>query len=325
MAKAKSDSELKQSILFEGGVMPDVENSETEDSVDDLDEHFGFDSKTDEEEDDSLEEEEVGDLEEDETPKKGKNKANSVIALLMEQNKLLMQQSGQNQSKAVALSDVDQRALETGRALINLQGTNPVLYTKVTDFISTELGGGQSKVQVNDKLNSLKTMLKGERFKEIDTTPFEEMISALEISENSSKAEKNQLVQVINALQRDINNLKTNSEESLRSKEEERTQKVLVALKLAEKEFGIPLKRGSEEAEDFVLLVKNGKNPRTAYMKAIGLKETDKKKGGKNSTKEVDLNPKLDKEGVRSQGNRIGKKLFGESPAGGRYGSLFKS
>ena len=119
-------------------------------------------------------------------------------------------------------------------------------------------------------------------------------------------------------MQRDINGLKEHKENSFKQTVAEKENQALLTLKKAELEFGVKLKKGSEEAQDFVLLVQNGKDPRIAFMKAMGLKETDKVK--RLPPKEVDLNPKV-LPTRPTQAKKLADKLFGTKVASS---SLFK-
>ena len=321
-----------EKIIFGGGLTPDIKANKVEDFADtnELESRFGV-TTADENEEESLNEEVDEDLVEEEEqeqeipqPKrKTKGENSQVLELLMEQNKLLQQQLISKNSQNV--NEVDQRALETGKAILNLQSQNPVLYNKLNNFISSELGGTPSNNQVNEKLNAVKGILKGDKFKDIDPEIFNEIVGAFELTENTNKSERNQMVQVINQLQKQVNALTEHKETFAKQTEKEKENQILLQLSQAEKEFGVKLERGSEEAEDFVLLVRNGKNPRTAFMKSMGLKETDKKRKGQ--TKEVDMNPPTSKQitkgGVPNVQKKLADKMFGNLREG-NYASVFK-
>lgn len=281
-------------IIFEGGMTSDVELPEEgskQDTFKDADMFDVLNNATEEDMEESLQEGEEleEEVEEDPTPnKKGKI---STVELLLQQNQLLQQQLA-NMSGHQKLAPEEQRALEMGRTLANIQQQNLPLFNKLNAFISNELSGESLKVQ-NTKLQELKQMLKGDKFKSVDTSPFEAMIEAVELTEGATKKETQQLIQVINSLQRELNHIKTDRDTEAKRAIEDQERQALLTLKKAELDFGKKLVKGSEEAEDFVLLVRAGRDPRTAYLKVMGLKESDKIK--KAPPKEVNLNPKVDK------------------------------
>lgn len=301
-----------EDILFGGGLTPDAKLPEEKGiSQKDFDMFGEIEQATEEEDEGSLQNEEGEEENEEDIPQIKPKKTPSTVDLLMQQNQLLQQQLVAMNGKP-QISVEDQRALETGNAILNLQKQNLPLYNKLNSFLASELNGESTKVQ-NNKLTELKQMLKGEKFKTIDTSPFEAMIDAVELTENSTKKETQQLIQIINNLQRDINGLKQDKEDSYKQTVSQKEQQALLELKKAELDFGKKLEKGTEEAEDFVLLVRAGRNPRTAYLKVMGLRESDKLKKG--APREVNLNPKGGSPnngggGISNASKQLGDKLF---------------
>lgn len=317
-----------ENILFKGGFDPETEKQLAEKTAEAdkiISKPFNIFGEV-----ESDEEEEVSDkqseeeLDSDEQEEADEEEPKSTVALLKQQNKLLQQQMTHLMGSSIKqMSPEEQRALDTGKALLNLQNNNLVLYNKLNNFIREELSGKQSQNVINNKLDAVRQMLKSDKFKEAGDliSPFQDMADAIELAEGNTKKENQQLLNIINTLQREVGELKKDKETIKQKEVETFERKAYNELEQAQKDFGLKIKQGSEEAKDLVLLIRNGRDPRKAFMKIYGLKESDANK--KKPTKEVSLNPTGDgtvqKTGLKE---KISKQLF--PPPAGKAADIFR-
>lgn len=256
-------------VLFGGKLTPDVADLEGEIDTQasknfDM---FGADLDSDEQDEVPQNDEADGEV--------GQEKELSTVELLKQQNALLMKQLELKGSNAPQVNEADNLALNTGRALLNMQNQNPVLYNKMNAWLQEELGGKQNTVDLNQKLNAVRSLLKGEKYKDLDVQPFENILETVEFTANNTKRENQQLINIINGLQTKVNSLEQHYEGEKQRAVASKEERAYESLEKAQKDFGIKIVKDSEEARDIVLLVRAGKDPRKAFMTIFGKKETD--------------------------------------------------
>jgi hypothetical protein len=241
----------------------------------------------------------------------------SQVELLKQQNALLMKQLELSKVSGVPqVNEADKLALQTGQALLNMQAQNPVLYNKMNAWLQEELGGKQNTVDIGQKLNAVRSLLKGEKYKDLDVQPFENILETVEFTANNTKRENQQLIAVINSLKAQVDSLTQHHETVKKQAVQSREEKAYEELEKAQRDFGVKIKPNSEEAKDIVLLVRAGKDPRKAYMTIFGKKETDvvtsTKKPKEIKPAKVLGNPKEGTTPIRNV-DALAKKMFGDS------------
>jgi hypothetical protein len=266
-------------VLFGGKLTPDVAELEGVNTVPSKNfDIFGASTDADEQNEDFDDDVDLEENLEENIPPTGNRKNGNVVneelALLKQQNALLQQQMAQNQGRQI--SEADKTALATGQALLNMQTQNPVLYNKMNSFLQAELGGNQTPQELSVKLDSIRQLLKGDNYKTVDVKPFESILDTLDFVQGNTKKETNQLLGVINNLSAEVRALKQHNDSKAKEVLESKEDLAVREIQRAEKDFGIKLTPETQEAfNDIVLLVRNGRDPRKAFMTVFGKKETD--------------------------------------------------
>lgn len=210
-----------------------------------------------------------------------------------------------------------QRFLQAGQELSNLQQNNAPLYNKMLQMVQNEMNGTTVQAPVKDNsLDELEELLASKDYSGIDSAPIKKLIAAQRANASLTQTELQQYKQATGALNQRMNALEADKTTSANSKQEKEIANNVAEYHKISDDLGIKIKPDSRTMTKLMGLMKAGIPVREAFFDVTGKTENDiKAKANKPKPRGISAtrrsSPKKKEPGITDARQKLHDDLFG--------------